>query len=82
MKMQPQLQAIKDISTLPLRYWTINKRSLVGMYNTVGITKRPEMRFRLEMGNEQIQNEVMKHLNIKYIETLKSSTNWTWQIDN
>jgi len=47
------------------------------MYNTVGITKRPEMRFRLEMGNEQIQNEVMKHLNIKYIETLKSSTNWT-----
>lgn len=70
MKRQLQLQAIKDISTLPLRYWTINKMPLVGMYNTVGTTKRPDMRFRLEMGNDQVQNEVMKHLNI---ETLKSS---------
>ena len=34
MKRQPQLQAVKDISTLPLRYWTINKMPLVGMYTT------------------------------------------------
>ncbi len=39
----------------------LDHTSAVSMYNNV--TKQPEMRFRIEMWNDKVQNEVVKHLN-------------------
>jgi hypothetical protein len=38
----------------------LDHKSAVSVYNNV--TKQPEMRFRIEMWNEKVQNEVVKHL--------------------
>ncbi len=39
----------------------LNHSSAVSSYNR--FTKQPEMRFRIEMWNDKVQNEVLKHLN-------------------
>ncbi|XP_046647937.1 uncharacterized protein LOC124337953 [Daphnia pulicaria] len=39
----------------------LDHKSAVSSYNNV--TKQPEMRFRIEMWNDKVQNEVVKHLN-------------------
>jgi hypothetical protein len=39
----------------------LDHKSAVSIYNNV--TKQPEMRFRVEMWNAKVQNEVVKHLN-------------------
>jgi hypothetical protein len=39
----------------------LDHKSAVSIYNNV--TNQPEMRFRVEMWNDKVQNEVVKHLN-------------------
>ncbi len=39
----------------------LDHKSAVSIYNNV--TKQLEMRFRVEMWNDKVQNEVVKHLN-------------------
>ncbi len=39
----------------------LEHKSAVSVYNNV--TNQPEMRFRIEMWNDKVQNEVVKHLN-------------------
>ena len=49
----------------------LDNKSAVCLYNRT--TKKPEMRFRIEMWNDKVQNEVVKHLNQIVGQEIKSN---------